>query len=53
MGWEDVARFGPPPRRSGGSKPPKKRGKLCVQIAPFAAWPALLALGGAIWQSLT
>ena len=37
--------------RSGGSRKPPK-GKLCVQIAPYAAWPALLVLANAIWQSI-
>ena len=43
----------PPPRWS--SKPPKppKKGGLCIQIAPWAAWPALLSLGAVIVRSLT
>jgi hypothetical protein len=44
------------PYKSKGSwgsnnKPPKKGG-LCIHIAPFAAWPALLLLGNAVVQSL-
>lgn len=38
-------------KSGGGGKPPKKGGGLCVQIAPFAAVPALLLLGHAIVQS--
>lgn len=37
--------------RYGGGKPPKKSG-LCVQIAPFAAWPAIAMLVNAIAQSI-
>lgn len=36
--------------KGGGGKPPKKGG-LCMQIAPLAAWPALLLLSNAIVQS--
>jgi hypothetical protein len=32
------------------NKPPRK-GKLCIHIAPFAAWPALLMLAHAVVQS--
>lgn len=35
----------------GGGKPPKKGGGLCVQIAPLAAFPALMLLGNAIVRS--
>ena len=38
--------------KGSGGKPPKKGG-LCIQVAPFAAWPALLSVGFAVWQSLT
>lgn len=37
-------------KSGGGGKPPKKGG-LCVQVAPFAAVPALFMLGNAIVQS--
>lgn len=36
---------------TGGGKPPKKGGGLCVQIAPQIAIPALMLLGNAIVQS--
>lgn len=39
--------------KGGGSKPPKKGGGLCIMIAPFAAIPALLTLGNAVYQSFT
>lgn len=38
-----------PPKSSGGGK--KGGGGLCVQVAPFAAWPALISLAGAIAAS--
>lgn len=48
--WGSVSRQGKSWRHK-PTKPPKK-GKLCIAIAPFAAWPALLALANAIGQSL-
>lgn len=38
-----------PPKSGGGGK--KGGGGLCVQVAPFAAWPALISLAGAIAAS--
>lgn len=56
FGWNGEQGYpaGAPQRSSrGSSKPPKKGGgKLCIQIAPFAAWPALAALAHAIGQSI-
>lgn len=38
-----------PYRGGGGKKPPSK---LCVQIAPWAAWPALISLAVVIGKTL-
>ena len=39
----------------GGKKPPKppRSGGLCIQIAPWVAWPALAGLAAVIVKSLT
>jgi hypothetical protein len=48
--WGNNAPYKSKGNWSSNNKPPRK-GKLCIQIAPFAAWPALLMLANAIAQS--